>query len=86
MNPRLFFIQGKQRNFPINTIIGGVAASISTKSLLASKLGIAESEIIRFQIVGSDVQANIKSDYYLPDNVFYNNSDIKSFSDFDGKV
>lgn len=72
--------------FPINTIIGGVAASISTKALLATKLGISESEIRRFEIIGSDVHANIRSNYSMPGNAFFNDSALLSFLDNEGKV
>ena len=85
-NPIQFYEAGKQRIFPINTIIGGVAASISTKALLASKLGIAESEIRRFDIVGSDINANIRSDYSLANDSFYNNSNLTKYKDLDAHV
>lgn len=71
---------------PINTIIGGVAGSISTKAALATKLGISESIITRFQIVGSDVHAHITSIYPLPVAVFKNNLTITSYLDIGGKV
>ena len=74
------YIHG-QRGVPINTIIGGVASTISTKALLATKLGIAESEIRIFEIVGSDVHANIKGTYILSGYNFQNNTSITSFID-----
>lgn len=86
MNPRLFFQQGKLRVFPINTIIGGVASTISTKALLATKLGIAESIIKRFDIVGSDVQAHISADYDIGSDSFLNNSSITHYNDIDSRV
>lgn len=69
---------------PINTIIGGVAGSISTKSALATKLGISESIITRFQIVGSDVHCNISSAYNVVPNAFFNDTSITSYNDLDG--
>lgn len=86
MNPRLFFQQGKLRVFPINTIIGGVASSISTKALLASKLGISQSEIRRFEVIGSDIHVNIRISYAIPAMAFINNTSITSYLDYDGKV
>ena len=80
------YIYGKVRNFPINTIIGGVAASISTKAVLATKLSIPESEIRKFVIVGSDVHANIRSDYSLANDCFYNNLNLTKYKDIDGHV
>lgn len=73
-------------NFTINTIIGGVAASISSKTLLASKLGIKQSEIRRFEIIGSDVHANIRSNYILANGfAFQNDLTITKFIDLEGK-
>lgn len=73
-------------SLPINTIIGGVAGTISTKSALATKLGISESIITRFEIVGSDVHCNISSNYTLPNNCFDHDATITSYIDYDGKM
>lgn len=86
MNPRLFFMQGKQRALPINTIIGGVASTISTKALLSTKLGISESIIKRFEIVGSDVHAHISSDYDIPNACFQNDTQISKYLDLGNHV
>lgn len=67
----------------INTIIGGVAGTISSKSALATKLGISESIIKRFEIVGSDVQAHISSDYSIVGSAFASNTSITSYNDMD---
>ncbi len=69
-----------------NTIIGGVGSVITTKSALATKLGISESIISAFKIVGNDVQARITENYLLPNQLFFNDSDILSFLDYDGMV
>lgn len=74
---------------PINTIIGGVAGTISTKAALAVKLGISESIIKKFQIVGSDVHARIGGDHNLGVTgtpTFQNDTSITSFLDIDGLV
>lgn len=70
----------------INTIIGGVASFISSKSALATKLAISESTIKRFEIVGSDVRAHISASYTIPENCFLNNTSITSYIDYHNKV
>lgn len=70
---------------PINTIIGGVASTISTKSALATKLGVPEYRIRRFEIVGSDVHANINGIYNITTGfTFKNDLTITKFIDSDG--
>lgn len=57
-----------------NTFIGGIAklggtgvnATINTKALLASKLGISESRISMFLVSGNDVSCRISGNYALP--------------------
>lgn len=48
-----------------NTEIGGVASTISTPALLATKLGIDVSRITNFSIVGSDIKCKITGNYTL---------------------
>lgn len=83
MNVINHYIYGGANN--VNTIIGGVAASISTPALLASKLSIAVSAITRFDIVGSDIHAHIMGTYLLNSAVFKNDTSITSFIDMNGK-
>ena len=64
-----------------NLFIGGVAASISTASALATKLGISESDISLFQVSGNDVEASIEIDYVLPEDCFLDSTQITSFVD-----
>lgn len=52
-------------NIKPNTYIGGVASTINTKALLASKLGIPVTRIKMFRIVNEDVQANISGNYTI---------------------
>jgi len=59
-----------------NTFIGGVAATIPTKASLATKLGIAESSISYFSVVGSDIEARINVQYAIPFNCFKDNLNI----------
>lgn len=49
-----------------NTEIGGVASTISTPALLASKLAIDVSRITNFSIVGSDIKCKITGSYGIP--------------------
>ena len=49
-----------------NTEIGGVASTISTPALLASKLGISVGSISNFAIVGSDIKCKITGSYAMP--------------------
>jgi len=53
-----------------NTEIGGVASTISTPALLAAKLGILESRITNFSVVGSDIKCKITGSYTMPIEAF----------------
>lgn len=68
-----------------NTIIGGVGGTITTKTALATKLGISESIIRTFEVIGSDVHCRITSDYSIGINTFNSDGNITSYLDFDGK-
>lgn len=72
-------------SLPINTIIGGVAGTISTKADLAAKLGVSESIITRFQIVGSDVHCRISSDYSIVGSAFEGDTSITSYIDLNAR-
>lgn len=54
----------------VNTYIGGVFVSISTPSLLASKLAIDVSRISNFTVVGSDIKCKITGSYAIPASTF----------------
>jgi len=69
-----------------NTEIGGVASSIGTPTLLAAKLGILESRITNFSIVGSDIKCKITGSYSIPSNAFQNNTAITYYKDISGLV
>jgi len=69
-----------------NTEIGGVASTISTPALLAAKLGILESRITNFSIVGSDIKCKITGSYAMPANAFAENNNITYFNDETGLV
>jgi len=60
-------------NLQPNTFIGGVASDIPDKSTLALRLGVSESSIPYFAVVGNDIEARVNVDYVL-----------SSFSDFPG--
>jgi len=53
-----------------NTYIGGVSATISSASSLATKLGISVGAISNFTIVGSDIKCKITGSYGIPSNSF----------------
>ncbi len=82
MRRRTYNILG-EKIFPINTIIGGVGTTITTKTILASTLGISESLIRRFEIIGSDVHCNIRGEYAIKRSAFSGNNDITSYIDID---
>lgn len=77
------YVFGQNKN-DFNTIIGGIGGTITTKSALATKLGISESIIKNFQIVGSDVHFKAMSNYSIAANAFEFDSSFKSCYDFDG--
>jgi len=68
-----------------NTEIGGVASTISTPALLASKLGILESRITNFSIVGSDIKCKITGNYNMPSYAFLSDTSLTFFKDIEGK-
>tara|TARA_R110000796_G_C14529762_1_gene431721 strand:+ start:342 stop:1376 length:1035 start_codon:yes stop_codon:yes gene_type:complete len=74
------------RNYRTNTKIGGIGATIVSKSSLATKLGISETWISNFSISSNDVYCNIRYDYNIPSGAFLNNLEITSFFDYSGKV
>jgi len=67
-----------------NTEIGGVAATISTPALLATKLGISVGSISNFTIVGSDIKCKITGTYAM--NAWSNNTSITYFRDINNLV
>jgi hypothetical protein len=70
----------------VNTFIGGVSSTISTDSLLATKLGISVSAISKFSIDGSNISCRIEGNYNIPASAFANNTNITYFDDSDGLV
>lgn len=79
------FAYGQNSSTP-NTFIGGVSAVISTATILASTLGILESRILGFTIIGSDIQCRIKGTYAIPITYFLFPSTITYYDDVDGLV
>lgn len=69
-----------------NTIIGGVGSVITTKSALATKLGISESIISGFKIVGSDVHFRARDNYNIATDCFNGDLSITKYVDLDGRV
>jgi len=64
-----------------NTYIGGVSASITSASSLATVLGISSSIIEDFTIDGSDIKCNITSSYVIAIGAFAANSAITYYID-----
>jgi len=86
MNPILFYEYGKSRSLPPNTFIGGVSATITTRQLLATKLGISLSRVTSFAIDVNDIECNISGGTYgIPLNCFNGNA-ITFYDDQDGLV
>jgi hypothetical protein len=75
------FGKNKVESVPVNTFIGGVASTIGTAQLLATRLSISVSRISLFSVVGSDIQCGISGTYNMPDNCFGNNANITYFHD-----
>lgn len=80
VNPYIFALPV---DLTTNTEIGGVASTISTPALLASKLGILESRITNFTVVGSDIKCKITGSYSIPTSAFLANSSITYYRDSD---
>jgi len=76
-------IFGKQKIKP-NTFIGGVAATLNTPALIASKLGISVSRIKGFSIVGNDIQFAITGGTYtMASLAFFTNTAVTYYYDTD---
>lgn len=69
-----------------NTEIGGVASTISTPALLASKLAIDVSRIANFSIVGSNIKCRINGNYSIIASAFGSTSTITYYYDSEGLV
>lgn len=69
-----------------NTIIGGVGSVITTKSALATKLGISESIIQGFKVIGDDVYFKAISNYHIGTDSFNGDLLIEKYIDLDGLV
>jgi len=74
-----------RRPLPPNTFIGGVGSTLSTKNLLAAKLGIASTRIKSFRIINDEVQAYITKTYTL-NNGFKDDTTITYFKDEAGLI
>lgn len=91
-NPVQFYEFGKNRIGAPNTFIGGVGGTINTPALLAGKLGVSESQISNFSVIGSDVQCRITGSYgslgtwFSGDNSNNNNAGITYFLDSNSLV
>jgi len=85
MRRRALLMGGKSEP---NTIIGGIGSVITTKSALATKLGIPESIIRVFEIIGNDIHCHISQPYNLGGDdyrPFLNDLTVTSYIDLDGK-
>lgn len=72
-------------NTEVNTFIGGIAGTINTRELLATKLGINVGRIKRFEVIGSDVQCAVINGNYGGGN-WGNDANITHFYDNRGLV
>ena len=77
---------GKKIDYIDNTLIGGVGISVTSKSDLATLLGISESTIKSFNTDGTNVSAYIDTEYVLTTRIFKLNTDITYFEDLEAKV
>ncbi|WP_422389328.1 leucine-rich repeat protein [Flavobacterium ginsenosidimutans] len=69
-----------------NTFIGGVASTLNTPALIASKLGLNASQIKNFTVVGNDIHFSINVSYQIPSNAFNGNNNITYYNDSEGYV
>jgi hypothetical protein len=69
-----------------NTYIGGVASTISTPALLASKLAIDVSRLTNFSIVGSDIKCKITGSYGMPTSAFLSDTSVTYLYDYDSLI
>jgi len=70
-----------------NTEIGGIASTVSTPALLATKLAIDVSRITNFSIVGSDIKCKITGSYVIPASAFqFNATPCTYYNDDDNLV
>jgi len=70
-----------------NTYIGGVSATISTSSALATKLGISSGRISNFTVVGSDIKCKVTGgSYAIGANAFEDDANITYYDDPEGLV
>jgi len=70
-----------------NTYIGGVSGSITSATQLGVKLGISNTRITNFTIVGSDIKCKITGgSYVMPDSAFKSITTLTYFNDADGLV
>lgn len=67
-----------------NTFIGGVASTINTAALLASKLDINVLRITNFEVRGNDIRCCIVGEYQLPNGSFYESGNINYYDDKEG--
>lgn len=65
----------------INTKIGGLAATVNTRELLAAKLGLNTARVPKFVISGADVECTVIGTYALPAAAFKLNTAITYFDD-----
>jgi len=82
-NPAYFYESGKNR---INTYIGGIGASASTKELLATRLGISSTRISNFGIIDNNVQCRISGSYSLPSTSFSYDTNVTYYLDKAGLI
>jgi hypothetical protein len=79
-------IFGNKTAITYNTYIGGISASVSSASLLATKLGISVGAISNFTVFGSDVKCRIIGGYGIPAYAFSANTNITYYTDSDNLV
>jgi len=64
---------------PYNLFIGGVASTLSTASLLATKLGVSSSIITDYTIVGDDIKCVITTPFSIPTLSWQNDTNVTYF-------
>ena len=76
-------LRGLAVNTIPNTFIGGMATDVPTKASLAQLIGVSESNIPVFQIVGNDVEARVNQGYNTGSNFLWTNGNLTWWKDLD---
>jgi hypothetical protein len=64
-----------------NLFIGGVSATINTAAILATRLGVNQSIIKGFRVIGLNIECTIIANYFVGTSAFQNDTSISYYKD-----